>query len=59
MVTPFGRFIQYALKDFAQHLENERKTERTIDQRMRGARQFAMFLLGRPHRRGQQIKSLI
>jgi hypothetical protein len=46
-MKPFERFIEETLKEFEQHL-------RTIgiagarEQRMRGARQFARFLVGRP-----------
>ena len=54
-MKPFDKFVADALKDFEQHL-------RTIgingarDQRMRGAREFARFLVGRPHQKGEVTK---
>ncbi|TAJ22793.1 MAG: hypothetical protein EPO64_12790 [Nitrospirae bacterium] len=48
--TLFEEFISQTLRKFEQHLRNEKMTEGTIRQRMRGAREFARFLTDRPHR---------
>jgi hypothetical protein len=46
----FEEFISHALRKFEQHLRDERMTQNTIAQRMRGATEFARFLTDRPHR---------
>jgi hypothetical protein len=53
------RFLDEALKEFETHLRNEGIQEATREQRMRGAREFAVFLLGRPHRKGEVTKGKI
>ncbi len=59
MEPPFERFLDQALKDFKVHLRNERMEEGPQEQRMRGAREFVVFLLGRPHRKGEVTKGKI
>ena len=59
MKSPFERFLAETLKEFEQHLTNERLEERVRDQRLRGAREYAVFLLGRPHRKGERTKGTI
>ena len=44
----FRDFIERALGDFEEHLRQERVDARTIEMRLRGARQFASLLLGEP-----------
>ena len=58
IMAPFDRFVEDSLKGFAQHLENE-DIKGAFDQRMRGAREFALYLLGRPHKKGQRTKGSI
>ncbi len=58
MKLPFERFISEALKEFEQHLKKE-GIEGARDQRMRGAREFAVFLIGRPHHKGERTKGRI
>jgi len=54
-MKPFDKFVEDALKNFEQHL-------RTIgidgarDQRMWGGREFAWFLVCRPHQKGEVTK---
>ena len=55
MKPPFERFLDEALKEFETHLRNE-GIQGAREQRMRGAREFAVFLLGRPHRKGEVTK---
>ena len=52
-LPPFEQFIKHSLKDFEVHLGMEGMTEKTITERMKGAREFALFLVGRPHRYGE------
>ena len=56
---PFDEFIEARLKGFEEHLQSERLKPSSIDQRMRGAREFATYLIGRPHRFRQQTKGKI
>jgi hypothetical protein len=58
MKPPFERFLDDALKGFELHLKAER-IQGSREQRMRGAREFALFLLGRPHRKGEVTKGKI
>jgi hypothetical protein len=53
---PFDDFVSQSLKDFKQHLQAERMTANTITERMKGATEFARFLVGRPHRFGEISK---
>ncbi|MBH0199052.1 MAG: helix-turn-helix domain-containing protein, partial [Nitrospira sp.] len=57
-IAPFDRFIEESLKGFARHLEDE-EIKGAFEQRMRGAREFALYLLGRPHKKGQRTKGTI
>jgi hypothetical protein len=56
MKPPFERFLEDALKEFEQHLQRERLEAGPIKARMRGARQFARLLIGRPHRKHERTK---
>jgi len=51
--------IKEALRGFEQHLRDLQMTENTIKDRMRGAREFACFLVGKPHSFREQIKDRI
>ena len=55
----FEEFMGQALEKFEQHLRDEKLNEEPMEQRMRGAREFAVFLLGRPHRKGERTKGRI
>ena len=59
MKAPMEKFLEAALKDFEGHLRREGLKEGPIDHRMRGAREFALFLLGRPHRKYEVTKGRI
>ena len=48
----FREYIEQSLADFEKHLRLEGLEERTIEMRLRGARQFALLLLGEPHEKG-------
>ena len=58
ILAPFDRFIAESLKGFKQHLEDE-DIKGASEQRMRGATEFALYLLGRPHKKGQRTKGTI
>lgn len=47
-MRPFEAFVQQALRDFERQVRRERVDDRLREQRLRGARDFAVFLLGRP-----------
>ena len=49
----FREFIEQSLSDFEQQLRREDPEGPSIDVRLRGARQFALLLLGEPHERGE------
>jgi hypothetical protein len=49
----FREFIEQSLTDFEKHLRREELEEPTIEMRLRGARQFALLLLGEPHQKGE------
>lgn len=53
---PFNGFISQALKDFASHLANEGMKKTTIDQRIRGAREFPRYLIGDAHGYGERTQ---
>ena len=55
----FEEFMGQALEKFEQHLRNEGIKQNPLEQRMRGAREFAVFLLGRGHRKGERTKGRI
>jgi len=56
---PFEQFIEQSLKDFEVHLNTEGMTKNTKTDRMKGAREFAVFLVGRPHKKGEVTKGKI
>ena len=56
--TPFEEWISEMLKEFESHLARE-AIEGAREQRMRGAREFARLLIGRPHRKGERTKGTI
>ena len=47
-MRPFEEFVQRALRDFERQMREERDDDRLREHRLRGARDFAVFLLGRP-----------
>jgi hypothetical protein len=49
----FREFIERSLSDFEGHLRGEALEASTIEMRLRGARQFALLLLGEPHQKGE------
>ena len=49
----FRDFVEQSLSDFEAHLRREELEPATIDMRLRGARQFALLLLGEPQRKGE------
>ena len=53
---PFDEFLEHSLRGFEQHLQSERMKPASIEQQMRGAREFATYLIGRPHRYRQRTK---
>ena len=57
-MTPFEAFLSRNLKEFESHLKQAGLTG-SIEQRMKGAREFAVFLLGRPHQKGERTKGTI
>jgi len=57
--APFHKFISKCLLDFQKHLEKNKTKEGTIEQRMRGAREFARFLVGEPHAFNERTKGTI
>lgn len=59
VMAPFDRFVEESLKGFSKHLQAEGLKPDPSDQRMRGAREFALYLLGRPHKKGQRTKGTI
>jgi hypothetical protein len=59
MKPPLEQFIEQNLKDFENHLKAEQLKDGPIDVRMRGAREFARYLLGRPHQKNERTKGTI
>ncbi len=49
----FREFIEQSLADFEEHLRREAASPAT-DMRLWGARQFALLLLGEPHRKSDE-----
>jgi hypothetical protein len=49
----FREFVEQSLSDFEGHLRREGLEASTIEMRLRGARQFALLLLGEPHQKGE------
>ena len=58
-MTPFERFVQDTLQSFEDHLRSEGMTTNTITDRMKGAREFARYIVGRPHRKNERTKGTI
>jgi hypothetical protein len=56
---PLEEFLEQSLKGFEEHLHGERMKPSSIEQQMRGAREFAIYLIGRPHRYRQKTKGRI
>lgn len=56
---PFRIFVSKSLKDFQNHLKSLGMKEDTIKQRMRGATEFAKYLVGEPHKYNEQTKGTI
>lgn len=54
--NPFRQFIGNSLEDFRKHLNQIGMKDSTIDQRMRGATEFARYLIGDPHEFNEQTK---
>ena len=59
MKLPLEEFLEGNLKEFEKHLKTEQLKDGPIDHRVRGAREFARFLLGRPHRKNERTKGTI
>jgi hypothetical protein len=55
----FRNFISAALKDFKKHLQVQKMKDSTITERMKGATEFAKFLVGEPHQYGERTKDTI
>ena len=49
----FREFVEQSLSDFEGHLRREGLEASTIEMRLRGARQFALLLLGEPHQKAE------
>jgi len=54
MKSPFENFLVAALADFEKHLKDIALRDDPVDRRMRGARQFADFLIGNKRRKGER-----
>ncbi len=55
----FRDFVSQSLKDFEEHLKNQKLADSTILERMKGAREFARFLVDEPHMYGERTKDTI
>lgn len=49
----FRHFIEQALADFEGHVRREEREEKTVEARLRGARQFAQSLLAEAHHKAE------
>ena len=49
----FREFVEQSLADFEQQLRHEEAERSTVEMRLRGARQFALLLLGEPQQRAE------
>ena len=59
-MTPlFEKFLAEALEGFELHLEREKLAPGAQKHRMRGAEQFALFLLGKPARKHERSKGAV
>ena len=52
-VMTFRDFVEQSLSDFEAHLRREGLESATLEMRLRGAREFALALLGEPHQKGE------
>jgi hypothetical protein len=59
MKSPFEKFLADALEGFERHLEDEKLAPRAREFRMRGAEQFALFLLGKPAQKHGRSKGAV
>ena len=57
--SPFYNFFTENLEKFEAHLMSIKQTKKTREERMKGARQFAVFLLGRPASYNERTKGTI
>ena len=46
-------FVEQSLSEFEAHLRRDDQEPASVDMRLRGARQFALLLLGEPYRKGE------
>ena len=49
----FREFVDQSLADFEQQLRREEAERSTVEMRLRGARQFALLLLGEPQQKAE------
>lgn len=59
MKPPFEKFLADALEGFERHLEREKFALSARNHRMRGAEQFARFLLGEPPQKHERSKGTV
>lgn len=59
MKPPLQQFLAQALKDFETHLKKQGDQPATIAHRLRGAEQFARFLLGTLTQKGEKSKGSV
>ncbi|MCA9466878.1 MAG: hypothetical protein KC643_15745 [Nitrospira sp.] len=59
MASLFREFISNCLNGFEGHLRNLGMSDSTIVERMKGAREFARFLVGDPHAFNERTKGTI
>ena len=59
MSNLFRDFISNCLRGFEEHLLGLGMSDNTITERMKGAREFARFLVGDPHDFNEQTKGTI
>ncbi|MCY3728727.1 MAG: hypothetical protein OXF97_07010 [Nitrospira sp.] len=57
--SPFYNFFTENLDKFEAHLVSIKQKDKTRVERMKGARQFAWFLLGKPASYGEHTKGTI
>lgn len=58
MHTPIETMLAQALKDYEQHLQRGKLRGQSIGHRMRGAEDFALFLLGRT-KKNERIQGVL
>lgn len=57
--SPIERHLSAALREFETHLKRIGLTDRVRDARLRGAREFVVFILGRGHQKFERTKDRI